>query len=183
MEPQYDVVPMFFLPEDFIDKKSDEDNAQYRRWSEQGVLTLTHGNVVDYEAVAAWLMAQAERYNMVECGIDRYKMTSITTILEREGFMPLVDVGMGFASQAAPVMEIKRAILNLGLRHGDNPLMRMCFANAVTVKDKAENEQFTKDKKRERGRIDGAVATSIAMACYLRHLDESEDWSIGIQTV
>jgi len=62
---------------------------------------------------------------------------------------------------AAPVKELKRAILSGHFRHGANPLLRMCFGNVVADKDPAENEKFTKE--RARGRIDGAVAAAMAV--------------------
>ena len=62
---------------------------------------------------------------------------------------------------AAPVKELKRAILTGHFRHGGNPILRMCFGNVVAEKDAAENEKFTKDKAR--GRIDGAVAAAMAV--------------------
>ncbi|WP_425335329.1 terminase TerL endonuclease subunit [Rhodoblastus acidophilus] len=67
----------------------------------------------------------------------------------------VAQFGQGFASMAAPVKELKRAILSGSFRHGANPLLRMCFANVVAETDAAENEKFTKE--RARGRIDGAV--------------------------
>jgi phage terminase large subunit-like protein len=62
---------------------------------------------------------------------------------------------------AAPVKELKRAILAGHFRHGGNPLLRMCFGNVVAEKDAAENEKFTKAKAL--GRIDGAVAAAMAI--------------------
>ena len=37
----------------------------------------------------------------------------------------------------------------------------MCFGNVIAEKDAAENEKFTKEKAR--GRIDGAVAATMAV--------------------
>ncbi len=62
---------------------------------------------------------------------------------------------------AAPVKELKRAILTGHFHHGGNPILPMCFGNVVAEKDAAENEKFTKDKAR--GRIDGAVAAAMAV--------------------
>ena len=62
---------------------------------------------------------------------------------------------------AAPVRELKRAILGGEFRHGGTALLRSCFANVVAEKDAAENEKFTKE--RARGRIDGAVAAAMAV--------------------
>ncbi|MFA7439968.1 MAG: terminase TerL endonuclease subunit [Sphingomonadaceae bacterium] len=157
---RYDVLPMFFLPEANIAKKGEKDRADYMRWAAEGVLTLTPGNVVDHSAIVDHVIALGERYGVQEIAIDRWNSTAVNTSLQEEGFT-VSQFGQGFASMAAPVKELKRAILTGHFRHGGNPLLRMCFGNVVADKDAAENEKFTKE--RARGRIDGAVAAAIAV--------------------
>ena len=93
--------------------------------------------------------------------IDRWNSTAVTTALQAED-ITVMAFGQGFASMAGPVKELKRAILNGQFRHGGNLPLRMCFANVVAVRDDADNEKFTKGD-RTRGRIDGAVASVMAV--------------------
>ena len=58
------------------------------------------------------------------------------TSLQEEGFT-ISQFGQGFASMAAPVKELKRAILTEHFRHGGYPVLRMCFGNVVAEKDAA----------------------------------------------
>jgi phage terminase large subunit-like protein len=157
---RYDVLPMFFLPEAGLAKKAENDRADYLRWKDEGFLKLTEGNVVDHSAIIAHVVELGQRYGVQEIAIDRWNSTAVNTALQEEGFA-INQFGQGFASMAAPVKELKRAILSGQFRHGGNPLLRMCFANVVAEKDAAENEKFTKD--RARGRIDGAVASAMAI--------------------
>ena len=157
---RYDVLPMFFLPEDGIITKGEKDRADYLRWAEQGFLTLTPGNVVDHSAIVDHVIALGKTYGVQEIAIDRWNSTAVNTALQEEGFT-INQFGQGFASMAAPVKELKRAILTKHFRHGSNPLLRMCFGNVVAEKDAAENEKFTKEKAR--GRIDGTVAAAMAV--------------------
>ncbi|WP_171909573.1 terminase large subunit [Rhodobacter sp. 24-YEA-8] len=157
---RYDVLPMFFLPEANIAMKSEKDQADYLRWADEGFLTLTPGNVVDHSAVIAYLNDLAERFAVQEVVIDRWNLTAVNTALQEEGFT-VNQFGQGMASMSAPVKELKRAILSGHFRHGDSPLLRMCFGNVVGEKDAHENEKFTKAKAR--GRIDGAVAAAMAV--------------------
>jgi len=156
----YDVLPMFFLPEAGLARKAERDRADYVRWREAGVLQVTEGNVVDHKAVVEHIVALAESFGVQEIAIDRWNSTAVNVALQEEGFT-VAQFGQGFASMAAPVKELKRAILSGSFRHGANPLLRMCFANVVAEKDAAENEKFTKE--RARGRIDGAVAAAMAI--------------------
>ena len=157
---RYDVVPHFFLPEAGIARKAADDRADYLRWAEAGHLTLTAGNVVDYGAVLACIDGLAERFSVQEVAVDRWNSTAITTALQEAGHT-VAAFGQGFGSMAAPVKELKAAILAGRLRHGGHPVLRSCFANAAAEKDAAENEKFT--KARSRGRIDGAVAAAMAV--------------------
>lgn len=155
---RYDVVPMFFLPEAGLARKAEQDRADYLRWRDEGFLTVTEGNVVDHGAIVEHVVALGECYGVQEVAIDRWNSTAVNTALQAEGFT-INQFGQGFASMAAPVKELKRAILSGHFRHGGNPLLRMCFGNVVADKDAAENEKFTKE--RSRGRIDGAVASAM----------------------
>lgn len=157
---RYDVLAHFFLPEEGIARKAEEDRADYLRWAEEGHLTLTPGNVIDHSALVEHVKRLAERYSVQEVAIDRWNSTAVTVALTEEGFQ-VAAFGQGFASMAAPMREMKRAILAGHFRHGGNPILRMNFANAVAETDPAENEKLT--KSRARGRIDGAVAACMAI--------------------
>ena len=156
----YDVLPMFFLPEAGLARKAERDRADYVKWRDAGFLTLTEGNVVDHGAIVEHIVALGERYAVQEVAIDRWNSTAVNVRLQEEGFT-VNQFGQGFASMAAPVKELKRAILSGAFRHGGNPVLRMCFGNVTVETDAAENEKFTKE--RARGRIDGAVASAMAI--------------------
>lgn len=157
----YDVLAHFFLPRAALAAKADKDRADYLAWERDGFLTVTDGNVVDHTAIIRHVVAWAERYSVQEVAIDRWNSTAVTTAMQAAD-LNVVTFGQGFASMAAPVRELKRAILSGQFRHGDNPVLRMCFANVRAVRDDAENEKFTKGD-RATGRIDGAVASAMAI--------------------
>jgi phage terminase large subunit-like protein len=157
---RYDVLAKFFLPAENLKRKADQDRANYLAWEQAGILQLTPGNVIDYSQIVFHAVELAETFDAQEFDIDRWNSTAISNALQAEG-LTVVECGQGFASMAAPVKELKRAILAGGFRHGGNAGLRSCFANVVTEKDAAENEKFTKAKAR--GRIDGSVAAAMAV--------------------
>lgn len=132
----------------------------YLTWQSARVLKVTEGMVIDHLAIVAEMAALGERYGVQDVAIDRWNSTAVNTGLQDKGFT-VAQFGQGFASMAAPVKELKRAILSGSFRHGGNPALRMCFGNVVATRDDAENEKFTKD--RSRGRIDGAVAAAMGV--------------------
>lgn len=168
-ERAFDVVPMFFLPEDQLAKKADRDKASYLKWRDQGYLTVTKGNRIDQKVVHEYCMELNARYDVVEFAVDRWNATAFVTNLQDEG-LEVVEFGQGFGSMAGPVKEIKSTILSGKFRHGGNPVMRMGFLNVVTERDAADNEKFTKAKAR--GRIDGPVAAAEAIGRILAYEQE-----------
>lgn len=156
----YDVVSRFFLPEDNIGVKGDADEANYLVWVEEGILTLTPGNVVDYNSLLEYVEELGTKFAVEEIAIDRWNSTKVTNELMDLGFEVNL-FGQGMKSMAAPVKEIKAAIMSGRFRHGGNMMLRMNFANLTVETDPAENEKFTKAKSK--GRIDGAVAAAMAV--------------------
>ncbi|KAF0128499.1 MAG: phage terminase, partial [Xanthobacteraceae bacterium] len=75
---------------------------------------------------------------------------------------------------APAIKELERAIIARRLRHGGHPVLRWNFENVAVETDKAGNKSFHKGKSRDR--IDGAVAT--AMAVSRAHFGDSKPRSI-----
>jgi phage terminase large subunit-like protein len=62
---------------------------------------------------------------------------------------------------------LERLVIDGRLRHGSNPLMDMCAANAVTRRDPAGNRKLDKEKSTDR--IDGLVALAMALGATQKH--------------
>jgi phage terminase large subunit-like protein len=79
----------------------------------------------------------------------------------KEELARFVEFGQGFISMSPALRELEALLLARKLAHGNHPVLTMCAANAVVVKDAAENRKFTKAKAT--GRIDGMVALAMAV--------------------
>jgi phage terminase large subunit-like protein len=73
----------------------------------------------------------------------------------------MIPFGQGFASMTPAVSKLEEVLLLGEMRHGNNPVMTMCFNNTVVINDPAGNRKF--DKAKSTGRIDGSVATAMAI--------------------
>lgn len=166
----YDVKAHFWLPRDNISLKADVDQANYLKWAEEGHITLTPGNVVDHTALVAWCAQVAQEHAVHGLAIDRWNSVAVEVSLQRAG-VNVHQFGQGYQSMAAPMREMERAILSGKFRHADNPVLRMCFANAEIELDPTENMKLTKARTRVTGRIDGAVAAVMAIGEALKTRD------------
>lgn len=157
----YKVLPYFWVPEESARKRAERDRVPYPLWIKQNFIHATPGDVVDYEVVRADINALADRYRFREIGIDPWNATGISTGLTGDGF-EVVDVRQGFPSLSAPTKELEKLVLSAAIEHGGNPVLRWCASNVSVEVDAAGN--LKPSKKRSVERIDGIVATIIALS-------------------
>ena len=158
----YSIVPQFFLPADGIREKAKVEKVPYDLWADQGFLTLIDGPVIVPAVVARHVAEAAERYNMQMLAYDRWRIHDFQRELDMIGAqIPMLPFGQGFKDMAPAVDKLERLVAERKLRHGSNPLLNMCAANAVTERDPAGNRKLTKAKSV--GKIDGLVALAMAL--------------------
>jgi phage terminase large subunit-like protein len=153
----------FFTPLNGLEERARRDRTPYDLWVKQGWITATPGSSVDYEIVAEKMLELADEYHVVKVAFDRYRMKELEGCLSRMGReLPLEPFGQGFVSMAPALDALEAELLNGRVRHGGNPVLRMCAVNAVVTKDPAGNRKL--DKSKATGRIDGMVSLVMAMS-------------------
>lgn len=161
-----DVIPSFWLPGEGLPEKSRADRVPYDVWASKDLLKTTPGRSIEYEFVAAELRAVFDRYDVQALAFDRWGMRHLRPWLVKAGFTEkelakFVDFGQGFQSMSPAIRTLEEKLLAKKLKHGNHPVLSMCAANAIVVKDPAENRKFTKSKAS--GRIDGMQALAMAV--------------------
>jgi phage terminase large subunit-like protein len=153
----------FFAPAVGVSDRSISDRVPYDLWADQGYLTLTPGNTVGYDFVARRLVELCEEYGVREIRFDRWGIPELKTQLGLVGAedLPLEPHGQGYKDMSPALASLENELLNNRLRHGNNPILKWCAANAVVSSDPAGNRKL--DKKKATGRIDGMVALAMAI--------------------
>lgn len=152
----------FYAPLNGLYDRATRDRAPYDVWKQQGWLEATPGSSVEYEAVAQKLVDLCDTYPVEKISFDRWRIDVFKADLSRLGReLPLEPFGQGFKDMTPALDSLETEILNKRIRHGGNPLLRWCAANAIAVKDPAGNRKL--DKSKSTGRIDGIVALAMAI--------------------
>lgn len=154
------LMPHFWICEEQARKIERSDRVPYKEWSRQGLVTITPGNVVDYDHVRADILALAQKHQIVEVAADRWNATQLITQLQGDG-VNIIPMGQGFASMSGPSKEFEKLIIGRQLKHGGNAVLRWMASNVTTTQDAAGNIKPIKD--RSTGRIDGIVAAIMAV--------------------
>jgi phage terminase large subunit-like protein len=152
----------FFVPLDGLVDRSMRDRVPYDLWVQQGYITATPGASVSYEAVAIRLCELCDEYDVQSIAFDRWRIDVLKAELMRLGVeLPLIPHGQGFKDMSPAVDTLESELMNGMVRHGDNPVLTMCVANAIASTDPAGNRK--PDKAKSTGRIDGMVALAMCM--------------------
>jgi phage terminase large subunit-like protein len=150
----------FWLPRENARKRAQRDGVPYLEWSKNKHLTLTDGDVVDYDVVRRDINELNERYHIQEIAIDRWNAAQITTQFIGDGFK-VEKFGQGYASMSPAAKEFEKLVIEGALQHGGNPVLRWMAANVAIEQDAAGNIKPSKAKSTER--IDGIVAAVMAV--------------------
>ena len=116
--------------------------------------------------VAAWLveiMKHIEGQSIAALVMDRYKQSEIGEAIDKTGIRaPLVWRGQGFRDGGEDCERFRRNCYDGRVRSKPSLLLRSAFADAVCLKDPANNLKLA--KARSNGRIDPAAAAVLAVA-------------------
>ena len=169
-----DLFVEFWTPKDTLKDRADTDRVPYDLWVKQKHLHATPGKSIQYSFVAKRISDLNALYTIEELAYDRYRIEDLLDELEEAGVEAYDDEekrlhkgiwlkphGQGFVDMGKAVEIFEDYILNGKLRVHANPVLRWNVASAVLDKDAAENRKFT--KRKSTGRIDGVVASAMAL--------------------
>ena len=159
-EDKYIILPYFWIPEDTLDLRVKRDHVPYDVWERQGYLQTTEGNVVHYGYIEKFIEELGKKFNIREIAFDRWGAVQMVQNLEGMGFT-VVPFGQGFKDMSPPTKELMKLTLEEKIAHGGHPVLRWNMDNIFIRTDPAGNIKADKEKSTEK--IDGAVATIMAL--------------------
>lgn len=165
----FDVVWRHWCPETAFEQLNRRTARQAEVWQREGLLTVTSGDVADYDFIHAAINRDREIFDVAAIGYDPWNSSQLVNDLVAEG-APMLQVRQGWASLSPPLKQISHT-LGEGTserpryRHGGNPLMRWQTDHLAVATDPAGNVKPDKAKAAEK--IDGWSAAVSAMAMYM----------------
>ena len=151
------IFAQFFMPLKRYEVAIDEEGVPYNIFREQGFLTISGENEVDYHDVYNWFFNLVKVYKIMplKIGYDRYNSQYLTQEMKAAGFH-MDDVFQG--TNLTPIIISFEGKLKDGkIRIGNNGLLQSHFLNVAV--DMKENDSRLKPVKIDkRSHIDGATA-------------------------
>ncbi|MEI0519023.1 terminase TerL endonuclease subunit, partial [Brachyspira murdochii] len=161
----YILLPRFFMPKENIRQRSKEDRVPYELWASQGLITLTSGDIIDFDVIESSILNDARDFEIIEIAYDPWKAIEIVTHLKKEGFK-MTEIRQSFAvgglSEGTSLFE--KTIDERKLLHGNNPALNWMISCCEVKTDGRDNYLPVKpDRRRSYKRIDGVVASIMAL--------------------
>lgn len=157
---RFQLLPHFWIPEEKMLEKVRKENINYDKWVAEGYVTVTPGNVIDYDFVKADILRIVADYDLRTSAYDRWNASQTIIDLQNEG-MECNPFGQGYGSTSAPTKEFEKLVLTGKIEHFGNPVLRWMLASTLVKTDPAGN--IKPDKEKSTQKIDGIVAAIMAL--------------------
>lgn len=171
-ETSWTVVARFWVPEDTLAVRVENDRVPYDKWVAAGAMETTPGNFVDQNFVKKAVLDALKDFEVLGFGYDPWNAVKLVSDLQADGMEAdlQLSVRQGIPSLGEPTKEFERLIYAGLLDHGWHPVLRWMAKNAVVRFD--ENLNFAPAKKRSAEKIDGIVAAVMCLAVALSTVEQ-----------
>lgn len=154
------VKQMYFLPEDLLEKRVQEDKIPYDLWRDNGLLRTTPGNKVHYKYVTEWFLEVQNEYDIYiySGGYDAWSANYWVEEMENTfGKDTWQAVHQGKKTLSGPMKSLGADLEKKIINYNNNPILKWCLTNTAVDIDKNDNIQPIKTSNQRR-RIDGLAS-------------------------
>lgn len=155
------VRPYFWIPENTMREHEKLDGVPYALWAEQGLVTPTEGDIIDYtriyEDITTKIVPRYPRLKQGTIAYDPAFATDIATKLRDTAGLTILEVLQNYRDLSEPAQIVEALIKGRRLRHDGHRVLRWNWENAAVKTDDARRIRPIKPRNAAK-RIDGAIA-------------------------
>ena len=152
----------YYLPEAALTEKRFKE--QYGEWRRRGLLTITPGNVTDYDYILNDILEANKIVRINNIGYDAWNATQFV-INATDQFLPMEPFSQAIGNFNKPTKEMERLLLSGHAILDNNEINRYCFRNVVMARDR--NGNIKPSKQFDEKKIDGVIADLMALGVWL----------------
>lgn len=154
------VKQMYWLPEDLLEKRVQEDKIPYDAWHDQELLRTCEGNKVAYKDVTKWLLEVQNELDVYiyKIGYDNWSAPYLVDELQQHfGLDTTEGVIQGPKTFSGPMKRLEADLGAKKINYNNNPITKWNLANAAVKIDRNDNYALVKTSNPRR-RIDGVAS-------------------------
>ena len=168
------VIPMFWIPENSVERHIRTDHIRYDIWIEKGWVRTCPGNKINPDVVWEWFVEIQEEYDIYLniVGYDSWSAEMWANKMKHTfGDKTMHPVIQGKKTLSNPMKMLAKDFEAHRIIYNNNGLLKWCIANTSVDEDKNGNIQPIKNR-RPTQRIDGLAALLDAYTVLQDNLDE-----------
>lgn len=168
------VMSMYWMPEDLVEKRVQEDKIPYDVWIEKGYVRTCDGNKISYRDVKAWFVEIQEQHDIYLNLIGYDSWSAVYFVEDMQDYFgkaSMVPVIQGKKTLSQPMKCLGADLENKLIVYNNNPVDKWCLCNTAVDVDRNDNIQPIKTSKPRR-RIDGTAALLDAYVVLQNNLNE-----------
>lgn len=168
------VLQMYWLPEDLLDKRVQEDKIRYDLWKEQDLLRTTPGNKVHYKHVTDWFLEVQNQHDIYIpwIGYDswsaEYFVEEMKSYFGKDSMEPVIQ---GAKTLNGPMKSLGADFDSKKINYNNNPILKWNLSNVTIQVDTNDNIKPIKTSNSRR-RIDGFASLLDAYVALDRHYND-----------
>lgn len=146
-EDACDVAWRFWAPQAALKRLDKETGGAFTRWAQEGWLTVTEGDVIDFRRVEDDIESDARRYTLLGGDVDKFGAFAVIQELEARGIDNIDAYGNDFIHMSNGMHRLFDMVTQRTFRHHGNPLARYCFDCCEAKIGLTDPDQIKPDKK------------------------------------
>lgn len=147
------VISHSWVPESRV--KYSNEKIPFRAWEEEGYLTITKGQYVDYQQVFDWITEINQHYPIQKITYDRANAYKLNQELINYGFFT-EETRQGAYTLSPALKDLNELFLDGKVIFNNNPMLRWYINNVKLVTDR--NDNWLPSKHNRYRKIDGFAA-------------------------
>lgn len=156
----------FWLPEaavSFLDKRT---NGRVSQWADAGWITVTPGDVIDYDVIYADVAADCKAFRVMAAGYDEWSGEPARQAIQKRTRLDMVPIPQTFRGMSYGMTELMALTKSRAWGHHGNPVAEWCF-DAVEVRHPPGDVDQLRPDKPDRNavgkRIDAVPTAAMAV--------------------
>lgn len=147
----------YYLPEETV-HSAGRDN--YRSWASEGWLTVTDGEIIDFDVIENDIFMLASLYQVTEVAYDPWQATQLATNLMKNG-ATVVEYRQTVQNMSEPMKNLDALIRSGKIKHNGDPVAAWALTNVVAKTDAKDN--VYPRKARDENKIDPVIGMIMAL--------------------
>jgi phage terminase large subunit-like protein len=168
------LINVFFSPKLTAKTRQKDDKVPYLDWNKEGWMELTDGGAgaaTDYNYIKKYILDLSGKIDLKMVAFDKWNSSQLVNDLINEG-VKMEPYSQSFAAMSFPTKEFEKKVIEGSLAHQGNPCMDWMMRNVQLSTDTNDNVKI--DKKRSTEKVDGPVATIMALGGYIKETFQPE---------